>query len=56
MPLLRIHVCASFVPMTSWSLTLYGPGGLLGGVESEETQFVLGTEEAEDVWTLRGAG
>jgi len=35
--------------MKSGSLALLGPSGLLGTVESGETQFVLGMEEAADV-------
>jgi len=42
--------------MKSWSLALYGPSGLLGTFESGETQFVLGSEKAADVWTLQGEG
>ena len=40
--------------MYKWSFTLQGPGGLLSTLESGETQFVLGTEQAADVWTIAG--
>ena len=56
MPLLILSVPASDVPMHQWSLTLHGPGGILGTLESGETQFVLGTEQATDVWTIAGEG
>jgi hypothetical protein len=42
--------------MHHWSFTLHGPGGILSALESGETQFVLGTEQAADVWTLVGEG
>ncbi len=42
--------------MHHWSFTLHGPGGILSALESGETQFVLGTEHAADVWTLAGEG
>jgi serine/threonine protein kinase/WD40 repeat protein len=42
--------------MYKWSFTLHGPGGILSALESGETQFVLGTEQAADVWTIAGEG
>jgi hypothetical protein len=56
MPLLILTVPASDVPMHLWSFTLHGPGGILSTLESGETQFVLGTEQAADVWTIAGEG
>ena len=42
--------------MNQWSLALHGPSGLLSTLESGETQFVLGTEEATDVLSIQGEG
>ena len=42
--------------MNTWSLTLHGPGGILSQADSQEAQFVLGTEEAPDVLTVSGEG
>ena len=56
MPLLILTVPASDVPMHHWSFTLHGPSGILSTLESGETQFVLGTEQAADVWTIAGEG
>jgi len=42
--------------MYKWSFTLHGPGGILSTMESGETQFVMGTEQAADVWTIAGEG
>jgi serine/threonine protein kinase/WD40 repeat protein len=42
--------------MHHWSFTLHGPSGMLSTLESGETQFVLGTEKAADVWTIAGEG
>ena len=42
--------------MHHWSFTLHGPSGILSTLESGETQFVLGTEQAGDVWTIAGEG
>jgi len=42
--------------MHHWSFTLHGPSGILSTLESGETQFVLGTEQAADVWTIAGEG
>jgi formylglycine-generating enzyme required for sulfatase activity len=35
--------------MKQWTLALHGPGGLLGILDSGESQFVLGSEDAADV-------
>ena len=35
---------------------MHGPSGILSTLESGETQFVLGTELAADVWTIAGEG
>ena len=40
--------------MKQWTLTLHGPSGILSTVDSGETQFVIGTEEAADVFTIIG--
>ena len=40
--------------MKQWSLTLHGPSGILSTVDSGKTQFVIGTEEAADVFTVTG--
>jgi hypothetical protein len=56
MPLFILIVRASDVPMHHWSFTLHGPSGILSTLESGETQFVLGTEQAGDVWTIAGEG
>ncbi len=40
--------------MKEWSLTLHGPSGVLSTLDSGETQFVIGTEEASDVLTIIG--
>ena len=42
--------------MQHWSLTLHGPGGILRQFDSQEAQFVLGSEEASDVMTVSGEG
>jgi predicted Ser/Thr protein kinase len=42
--------------MHRWSFTLHGPGGILSTLDSGKTQFVLGTEQGADVWTITGAG
>ena len=42
--------------MKQWSLTLYGSSGMLSTFDSGETQFVIGTEEAADVFTIAGDG
>ncbi len=56
MPLLILSVRASDMRMHHWSFTLHGPGGILSTLESGETQFVLGTEQASDLWTIAGEG
>ena len=40
--------------MKQWSLTLHGPNGILSTFDSGETQFVIGTEEAANVFTVSG--
>jgi serine/threonine protein kinase len=42
--------------MHQWSLALHGPNGILSTLESGEAQFVLGTEQAADMWTIAGEG
>ena len=42
------------MPMKQWSLTLHGPNGILSTFDSGETQFVIGTEEAADGFTVSG--
>jgi serine/threonine protein kinase len=42
--------------MQVWILTLYGPAGILSQSDSQEAQFVLGTEDAPDVLTVAGEG
>jgi serine/threonine protein kinase len=42
--------------MHHWSFTLHAPAGILSTLESGETEFVLGTEQAADVWTVAGEG
>jgi predicted Ser/Thr protein kinase len=56
MPLLILSVPASDVQMYHWSFTLHGPSGIQSTLESGETQFVLGTERAADVWTIACEG
>jgi hypothetical protein len=56
MPLLILTVPASDVPMYRWFFTLHGPYGILSTLDSGETQFVMGTEQAADVWTIAGEG
>jgi ABC-type dipeptide/oligopeptide/nickel transport system permease component len=40
--------------MKQWSLTLHSPNGILSTFDSGETQFVIGTEEAANVFTVSG--
>jgi len=47
---------ASDTPVNQWSLTLIGSSGILSQVDSQEAQFVLGTEEAPDVLSVSGEG
>ena len=42
--------------MSTWLLTLQSPDGTQGGVETGETQFVVGTETAPDVYVVTGVG
>ena len=56
MPLLILSVPASDVPMHHWSFTLHGLSGILSALDSGETEFVQGTEQAADVWTIAGEG
>jgi serine/threonine protein kinase len=42
--------------MSTWLLTLQSPDGTQGSVETVETQFVVGTETAPDVYKVTGAG
>jgi serine/threonine protein kinase/WD40 repeat protein len=47
---------ANDTPVNQWSLTLHGPGGILSQFDSQEAQFVLGTQEASDVLRVSGEG
>ena len=47
---------ASDTPVNQWSLTLHGSGGIVSQFDSQEAQFVLGTEEASDVLRVVGDG
>jgi hypothetical protein len=40
--------------MQTWSITLYGPAGVISTVDTAESQFVIGTETASDVFTVQG--
>jgi serine/threonine protein kinase/WD40 repeat protein len=42
--------------MRQWSITLHGPAGILSSVDAAESQFVIGTETASDVFTVVGDG
>ena len=42
--------------MQTWSITLHGPAGVISTVDSGESQFVIGTETASDVFTVSGGG
>jgi hypothetical protein len=42
--------------MQTWSITLYGPLGVISAVDTGESQFVVGTETASDVFTVHGEG
>ncbi len=44
------------MPMKQYSLSLHGPKGILSTADSGEPQFVIGTEEAADVFTITGEG
>ena len=42
--------------MQTWSITLHGPLGVISTVDTGESQFVIGTETASDVFTVIGHG
>ena len=42
--------------MQTWSITLHGPAGVISSVDTGESQFVIGTETASDVFTVHGDG
>ena len=42
--------------MQTWSITLHGPAGVISSVDTGESQFVIGTETASDVFTVQGEG
>ena len=42
--------------MSQWSITLHGPAGIVSIVDTGESQFVVGTETASDVFTVVGEG
>jgi hypothetical protein len=42
--------------MQTWSITLYGPAGVISTVDTGESKFVVGTETASDVFTVNGEG
>ena len=42
--------------MQRWSITLHGPSGIINSVDTGESQFVIGTDTAADVFTLAGEG
>ena len=42
--------------MQTWSITLYGPSGIISTVDTGESQFVIGTETASDVFSVQGDG
>ena len=42
--------------MQTWSITLHGPSGIISTVDTGESQFVIGTETASDVFTIHGEG
>jgi hypothetical protein len=42
--------------MQTWSITLHGPAGVISSVDTGESQFVVGTETASDVFTIQGEG
>ena len=42
--------------MQTWSITLHGPAGVISTVDTGESQFVVGTETASDVFTIHGEG
>jgi hypothetical protein len=42
--------------MQTWSITLHGPLGVISTVDTGESQFVVGTGTASDVFTVHGEG
>ena len=42
--------------MQTWSISLHGPSGIISSVDTGESQFVIGTETASDVFTIHGEG
>lgn len=42
--------------MQTWSITFHGAAGVISSVDTGESQFVVGTETASDVITVRGEG
>ena len=42
--------------MQTWSITLHGPAGVISTVDTGESQFVVGTGTASDVFTVNGDG
>ena len=42
--------------MRQWSIALHGPTGVISTVDAGESQFVIGTETASDVFTVHGDG
>jgi hypothetical protein len=42
--------------MQTWSITLHGPAGVISSVDTGESQFVVGTETASDVFSVQGDG
>jgi serine/threonine protein kinase len=42
--------------MQMWSITLHGSAGVISAVDAGESQFVIGTETASDVFTVVGDG
>ena len=42
--------------MRQWSITPHGPSGIIKTVDTGESQFVIGTEIASDVFTIQGEG
>ena len=48
----RAEVFAKSSQMQTWSITLHGPSGIISKVDTGESQFVVGTETASDVFTV----
>lgn len=42
--------------MSQWSITLHGHAGRISSVDTGESQFVVGTDTASDVFTVIGEG